>query len=183
MKRKEFFKKTLQMGCLASTHMLLFDGSKSVAQSNKDKDSHELAMQQEFKEQWIATLMENLEDQVDEEIRYSLMVSCGRACARRGATRLAEACKGDVNKLLAVLAKSPDIETRYLGGDTIHLSYKKCLCELVGHGPDRLPETYCMCSEGWVLEMFETVAQKSVQVEKIQTIKQGASSCKFAIHL
>jgi predicted hydrocarbon binding protein len=36
---------------------------------------------------------------------------------------------------------------------------------------------------GWVLEMFETVAQKPVRVELVHSVKRGASSCKFLVRL
>jgi len=46
-----------------------------------------------------------------------------------------------------------------------------------------LPASYCLCSVGWVLEMFEIVAQKPVRVDLVQSVKRGASSCKFLVRL
>ena len=111
------------------------------------------------------------------------MESCGRDCARRGAIKLAESCKGNVEKMIATLAKSLGNENNYIEGDEIHIGWNKCLCELVDKGPDRLSDTYCLCSRGWVLEMFETAAQKLVKVEMLQTVKRGDPCCKFIVRL
>ncbi len=63
------------------------------------------------------------------------------------------------------------------------LTYSQCNCELVADGPDRLPDMYCACSAGWIKEMFETVTGKTVQVERHQTVKTGADSCKFTVRV
>ncbi len=183
MKRVEFLKKTLQMG-LAAGGMFMFNGSKTLAQSGKGKSGQKPKdPHQKFKENWIKSLMENLKQQFDEKTRIKLMESCGRDCARRGAIRLAESCKGNVKKMVEILAKDLGKENNYIEGNVVHLEWNKCLCELVAEGPDRLPETYCYCSQGWILEMFETAADKSVEVELLQSVKRGAASCKFIVRL
>jgi hypothetical protein len=40
-----------------------------------------------------------------------------------------------------------------------------------------------LCSAGWVLEMFEIVADHPVRVEVVRTIKRGAADCRFIVHL
>jgi predicted hydrocarbon binding protein len=181
MKRKEFLKKMLGMG-LASGSMLLLERRKTMAQSG-DKKSGAKAKDksQRFKEAWIITLLKNMDEQFDEKTRAKMMESCGRDCARRDSIQMAESSKGDVGKLVRSLAKFLGDKNCYLEDDIVHLEYGKCYCELVAEGPERLSDTYCFCSRGWVLEMFETAAQKPVKVELLQSIKRGASSCKFLI--
>jgi len=183
MKRKEFFKKTVQLG-LAAGSMMLVKGRTAKAQSAEKKETQEpKSRQQRFKEEWLKSLLKQMDEQFDEKTRVKLMEACGRDCARRGAIRMAEACKGDVGKLVESLAKYLGKENSRMEGNVVHLAYSKCLCELVADGPERLSDTYCFCSKGWVLEMFETAAQKPVKVELLQTIKRGAPSCKFIIKL
>ena len=67
--------------------------------------------------------------------------------------------------------------------DTVRWGYSRCYCGLVADSSARLPKTYCFCSVGWVREVFDTVAQKPVRVELIQSIKQGAPSCWFLVKL
>jgi len=187
MKRKEFLKTTIGMG-LACGCMLLGERRNGMAQSEEKKPGEKPAKkpkthEQLFKEAWITALMKNMDEQLDEQTRTKLLESCGRNCARRGAISMAEAGKGDVAKLVQSLAKFLGKENCYLEGTEVHLTYPKCYCELVAEGPDRLSDTYCNCSKGWVLEMFETVAQKPVKVETLQTIKRGAPSCKFLVRV
>jgi predicted hydrocarbon binding protein len=138
---------------------------------------------QKFKEKWITSLMKNLEGQVDEKTRAMLMLSCGRDCARRGAIKIANKYKGRVKEMVEALAKYPTVEASYKAENTVHLVYKRCLCELVAKGPSRLPDTYCICSVGWIMEMFETAGGKPVKVEILKTIKRGGASCEFIIRL
>ena len=176
MDRKTFFKKSIQMG-LASGSMVLFNGKASHSQTQNAQVDHE----QKFKEDWVTALMENLEEQFDEGTRIKLMETCGRGCAKRGAIQIAESCKGDVEKMMRTLSGIPDLEIERNDNQSIRVTYKKCFCELVGKGPDRLPNTYCECSRGWLLQIFETAAEKSVDVEIVQTIKRGGSCCEFIV--
>jgi predicted hydrocarbon binding protein len=47
----------------------------------------------------------------------------------------------------------------------------------------QLPASYCLCSAGWVQEMFETVTGRPVHVELIRSIKGGAPDCRFVVRL
>jgi predicted hydrocarbon binding protein len=184
MKRKEFLKKTVQMG-LATGSMMLVKGKKAQARSSERKieKQESKSRPQRFKEEWLKSLLKHMDEQFDEKTRVKLMEACGRDCARRGSIRMAEASKGDVGKLVNTLANYLGKENSRMEGKVVHLTYSKCYCQLVADGPERLSDTYCFCSKGWVLEMFETAAQKPVKVELLQTIKRGAPSCKFLIRL
>jgi len=178
MDRKAFLKQSAQMG-LASSCMFFLQNTSAAANTDDEHAKRE----RKFKEDWIVTLMENLEEQCDEKTRCELMESCGRDCAKRGAIAIAESSKGNVEKMIEVLRHSPDINISCQKGEPIKVTYKKCLCELVSKGPERLPQTYCECSKGWLLQMFETAAQKPVSVNILQTIKRGGDSCDFLIQI
>ena len=181
MERKEFFKKALQFGlasgsvCLSRSNNI-FPQSGNEQSKQKSKDHKQI-----FKEKWITSLIENIDKQLDEKTKKELMLSCGRECARRGAIHIAESCNGDVDVLVEKLERIVGKENCVRKDDKVHLKYPKCFCELVADGPKRLSDTYCICSMGWIHEMFETVVQRPVKVEALQTIKRGASSCKFNI--
>jgi predicted hydrocarbon binding protein len=133
---------------------------------------------------WIQSLMENLDAQLDPKARAKLMEACGRACARRGAVvGLAKPAGGDLDKLLSALGKHIGKENATRDGNVVHLRYPKCYCPLVAAGPPRLSDTYCNCSRGWVLEVFEAVTGKPVAVELISSIKRGNPDCRFTIRV
>jgi predicted hydrocarbon binding protein len=133
-----------------------------------------------FQQAWVASLMENLDRQFDRPARVALMESCGRSCARRGAVKMAA---GGVDKLIEALAGHLGKENARREGETVHLTYTKCYCPLVGDGPPRLPDTWCECSRGWVLEVFSAAAGKPVQVELLESIKRGGQQCRFVVKL
>lgn len=176
MDRSTFLKRSGQIGLFSCGAVLL--GTKGEKAEQQESQEGHL---QRFKEDWVTTLMENMEAQIEEKTRFMLMQSCGRRCARRGAIQIAESCKNDVKKMADIFSKFPDLELTIQDEGSIHVTYGKCLCELVNHGPKRLPDTYCECSKGWLLEMFETAVQKSVDIEILQTIKRGGDSCKFVV--
>ena len=184
MKRKQFFKSAAR-ACLACAGATVLRGQETkpaADQAEKERKARE--MEKRFKEEYLRTLMENMEKQLDEKTRTKLMEECGRACARRGPLyKQAQKYRGDVKSFVQDMAQLLGKENAVLDGDTVRWGYPRCFCELVAEGPDRLPASYCLCSVGWVLEMFETVAQKPVRVDLVQSVKRGASSCKFLVRL
>ena len=172
MDRKDFFKKTFHIGIASGTIMLFGE--------EKDEKKGE---DMKFKEEWIKTILKNMDEQFDENTRIRLMESCGRDCARRGSIKIAESNKGNLDKMLETLAKYVGKDNIQKQGKAVHLKYSKCYCSLVNKGPARLSDTYCYCSRGWVLEMFETCAGKPVKVELKKAIKRGDPHCKFIVRL
>ncbi len=142
------------------------------------------ARRQKFQQAWIVSLIENLDSQVDEAARTKLMESCGRACARRGSLApVARASKGNLDKLLEAWTAALGEKNVRRDGDVVQLSYTKCLCPLVAAGPATLSKTYCNCSRGYVLEIFEAAAGKPVTVELTHSIKWGDPACRFLVRL
>jgi hypothetical protein len=136
------------------------------------------------KQEWIKVLVENLDAQLDEKRRVALMEPCGRACARSGPVNtMAKPNIGNIDKFLETLRRAIGKDNVRKEGNTVFLTYSKCYCPVVASGPARLGNTYCNCSRGWVLEMFETVLRKRVAVELKGSIKRGDSSCKFVVHV
>jgi predicted hydrocarbon binding protein len=137
--------------------------------------------QQKFLERWVQNLMDSLDAHLDEQTRTTLMESCGRACAQGGALDSARKCQGDVDRLIATLEKWIGKGRARQEGNAAHVVYPRCLCHLVAKGPERLPDTYCLCSRGWLKEMFEAVVRSPVEVELLDTVKRGADQCSFTV--
>ena len=111
------------------------------------------------------------------------MESCGRACSRGAAVASAEKCEADVDKLLSLLEKWLGKGHAHREGDVVQVVYPKCFCHLVAKGPPRLPETYCLCSCGWLKEMFEAVTGNPVEVQLLESVKRGGEQCSFTVKL
>lgn len=46
-----------------------------------------------------------------------------------------------------------------------------------------LPKSYCYCGGGYYQNIWETILQKPVDIEILETVMHGDEVCKFAIHL
>jgi predicted hydrocarbon binding protein len=177
MNRKDFMKKTCGVGAA----LALAGTVKAQTEEKKAEEKSDPA--QKFQEGWVVSFLKNMDSQFDDATRIHLMESCGRDCARRGATRMAEACKGDVDRLVAKLAEMLGQGNARRENNAIRLVYEKCYCPMVAKGPARLSDTYCNCSRGWVMEMFEIASGKPVKVACLSSIKRGGEKCEFEVIL
>ena len=46
-----------------------------------------------------------------------------------------------------------------------------------------LPKSYCYCGGGYYQDIWETILQKPVDIEILETVMHGDEVCKYAIHL
>lgn len=182
MNRIKFLLLLTSLG-LASRNPLLASSKRSAGSSGATARNGEEDPQKEFREKWVESLIENLETEFDERSRIKLMEECGRDCAKSHAIQLAKSNRKNLNGFLSGLGGWIGEQNIIRRGKSIHVQYSRCFCPLVSEGPDRLPKTYCYCSLGWLKEMFETVLEAEVAAELVQSIKQGAASCKFVIRL
>jgi len=185
MDRKNFIKRSFQLGMGSGAMLLLGESNKSTAEAPSTQ-STPCEKKQEFAQAWVKRLMDNLDSRLDEATRVELMESCGRACFRtsHGEAGAAKPQPGDFHKLLAQLKEYAGEDGVRREGNTICFSYGtsgKCFCPLVADGPPRLSDTYCNCSLGYVKEMFERAVGKPVKVELTESLKRGGKACRFTV--
>lgn len=135
----------------------------------------------------IHEIMDMLDRQVSEETRRSIMEACGRRCL--GASVLEKACRlqreaQDLDDLLSRL-NDVHIGGGYLQreGNVIHATYDRCYCGSVSNAREPFSATYCYCSCGWYRQFFETLLDRSVEVELLSSIIQGDERCRFLIRI
>jgi len=133
----------------------------------------------------IKTMMDALDQAVDEPTRQAIMQACGRQCI--GASTLDKARKlakttADLDDLLEKLNQA------HLGGGhlrreggVIHAAYDRCYCGSVSKTKEPFSATYCHCSCGWYRQLFETLLERPVEVELLSSILQGDENCCFLI--
>ncbi|MCD4702091.1 MAG: hypothetical protein K8S24_09585, partial [Candidatus Aegiribacteria sp.] len=46
-----------------------------------------------------------------------------------------------------------------------------------------LPLNYCLCGAGYYLQIWETILEKKVRVEVLESVCSGSDKCSFAVHL
>ncbi len=173
MERKEF------MGALAA----LCAGPLCCA-SQEQPQPPAVRPQDQFRQAWVKSLVETIDAQLDAPSRIRLMEACGRACARRGSLApLQKAANGNLDSLVSALDAILGAGNARREGNLVHLRYTKCYCQLVADGPERLPDTYCNCSRGWVLEVFGTITGKPVSVDLLGSIRRGNPDCRFTVRI
>jgi predicted hydrocarbon binding protein len=137
------------------------------------------------KAKFAKCLMDNFEKHFPENVRIKVMENCGRSCI--GATIIQKAKK--IKKNAKNLKELVDgFNKQHIGGGKLKLEgnkiyavYDRCYCGMVNKAKEKFSSTYCNCSRGWLLELFEKVFEKPVKIDLIESIIQGAKTCKFAI--
>ena len=165
MDRKEFIKSTLKGTCVCT--MLLLGGKSTFADDN-DAKSKKDNKDQEFITGWTENLMEIMDQNLDEKTRTKIMEESGRKCAGKTYKKIALKYKGNINGLLALMkqqwAESADFDKEK---NTIRVAAKKanaCFCPMVKGRSTLSSGSYCLCSQGWAKEIFETVTGKKAEV-------------------
>ncbi len=149
--------------------------------------------------QWVKDAMERMDSLTDEKTRVKIMEDCGHSCAKTnkklidGATARRKKYK-TADEFLQAEERKPIAGTRLTReGDVLYQYYTpraftkpmRCYCSLLRGLPEdeQVSRTYCHCSKGFVKEFWDSVLEKAVKVELLQSAVSGASECKFAIHL
>jgi predicted hydrocarbon binding protein len=149
--------------------------------------------------EWVRGAMEKLDAMVDGETKIQIMESCGRNCADVN-KKVAERARlrrkkfKSADEFLEAELKKPMVGTRLVReGKMLYQFYTpraftrpmRCYCSLLRGLPDEetVSKTYCHCSKGFVKKFWESVLERPVKVDLIQSVVSGADECEFAIHL
>jgi len=149
--------------------------------------------------QWVKDAMERMDSLTDEKTRVRIMEECGHSCAKVN-MKLIDRARArrnrydTVDEFLRAEERKPIAGTKLIReGDVLYQYYTpraftrpmRCYCGLLKGLPEdeQVSRTYCHCSRGFVKEFWESVLEKAVKVELLQSAVSGASECKFAIHL
>jgi predicted hydrocarbon binding protein len=139
------------------------------------------------KAEFMKCLMDNFERQFSEDVRIKVLENCGRRCI--GATTIKKA-KGIKRNTKSLAELIDDLNKQHIGGgklklenNKINVEYGKCYCGMVSKTKEKFSSTYCNCSRGYLLELFEQIFEKPVKIDLAESIIQGAKSCKFIIHI
>lgn len=146
---------------------------------------------------WVKGAMDRLDALVNEKTRIQIMENCGYNCAEMNRQAIDEAIARrkkfkNVEEFLKAEQQKPTKGTRLTQeGNTLYQVYRprelgvRCYCSLVRGLPadEKMSPTYCHCSKEFVKKLWESVLERPLKVELIQSVVSGAQECKFAIHL
>lgn len=191
MERKEFFKTTAKAGACACAMFFMGGTGGTLAAETTDKaleKAKEAAKRkQQFVSAWTEDMVKIMDKNLDEKTKTEIMESSGRRCAQKTFQPVIDKYKGNIPGLLEHMKKYY-IETADYNKSkgTILLHSKKlasCACPMVQGKQTLSTKTYCLCSQGWMKQVFEGVSGKKAKVKTLKTILTGAKQCVFNIAL
>jgi hypothetical protein len=196
MNRKEFLKTIGAVGLSAGAGALFAKPCwSSEAAGGTAFQGHSCSEKAEFAEGYVTRLLDIIDNQLDLREKDRLMKANGRACARNYINGSGRKIRTkSVEEFVAVLRKSGGGEAARLDGNVIHFQFMKnyqgfdapegtCLCPLVESKPEGLSKTYCLCSVGYVQDMFQTHLGRPVEVELLESALGGGKRCRFRIEV
>jgi len=146
---------------------------------------------------WVKSVIDKLDQNVDEPKCIEIMEACGLNCANVNHQAIDKFKKRyqkypTLDEFLDAEEKQPMAGTKLKreGSAIIHIyapqSFTRpmrCFCNLVNGLPENITmsRTYCNCSKALVKKMWEEATGKPVNVELLQSALAGASECHFKI--
>ena len=93
----------------------------------------------------------------------------------------AEQGKGDVDRLVAAYKKNFEV---WRDGAVVHIRYgavnKQCYCPAARYHPVKPHDMHCECTRATHQTMFETALGRPIQVEIVESLRRGGTTCHFA---
>jgi predicted ArsR family transcriptional regulator len=136
-------------------------------------------------ERWIATLMDGLSKNVDEETLAMVLEQCGRQCQSQSLVKKARSIyqrSGNVEDFLQKLGQV--YKHLHKEGGKVYIIYPRCYCSQVNKIPKgRLSGIYCNCSRGWAKALLEGALGRPVEVIMEKSIINGDDQCRFRVEL
>ncbi|MFW9923884.1 MAG: DUF6144 family protein [Candidatus Thorarchaeota archaeon] len=136
----------------------------------------------EFLAGWLQTLMDSMNENLDEESRQKVLSKTGGYCARAHATDLFKKIKlqsNDINELISILNKElKGTKWSLDNGNKLTVIYEKCYCPFINTKLHH-SEVQCDCSVGWLKENLEILFNKEINVELKESVVRGGTQCTF----
>ena len=188
MDRKDFLKKSLQLGLCCSGALVAIGSGEIPGHAAAEPGEILSRVQQEkqFIENWLTDLLETIDSQLDEKTKVKLMEGCGRGCFRRHQFKrdLAKQGQGDLEKLLEALKQNFYIERE---GDLVHIRYGTspdgCYCPVLRNRPAKPDDMHCNCTRATHQAIWEEALGRPFKVDIVETVRRGGKRCHFIVHL
>lgn len=190
MKRSEFLRTSSRFACgsclalLAASRLDAADPPTADPVTPVDEALKRAQAENAFVNNWLTDLFEAIDREVDPAVKLKLMQACGQGCYRRHQFKqdIAEAGRGDVDKLLAAYRRNFGIERE---GDLVHIRYGggKCYCPAARNRPARPDDLHCECTRFTHETVFSTALGRPIRAELVETVRRGGKTCHILVHL
>jgi predicted hydrocarbon binding protein len=191
MKRRELLGRFCGMGmCSCAAAVMLDDSCIAAQENNTENEELQKAQRELFRKQWwldhtskqLAKLWELLEPHLNEKQRLEIIEQLGRNCAKTLAW--AEKYKGNPKGFFEHMERSQGEKFEYdqaNGIIKITTPERDCVCGLVNS--KITPAYFCQCSIGWQKYTYETILDKTIDVELKESVLRGSKRCVFEVRI
>ena len=199
MYRRKFMKSVCTLGACSCIGVLTIGINKASGQestSSKPGDPLEkrAIKRMEFTDLWLKRFINVLDNTLDVETTKKVMMTNGKTCYQEWKKSTGQQTEVvPYEKWVARIRENVKDGSFQINGNVIYFQYmgsaetgqetpeNVCLCPMVESKPDGLSKTYCLCSVGYVKEMFEQTFGKPVDVQLVDSVLYGGKRCKFKI--
>jgi len=151
-----------------------------------DDDEMSSVWDDEFKnflKLWFTGLMNSIE-KLENDSWPNILEMTGRACAHvhdGNSFKVAWEKTKDIDDFIIEMNNSDSEKVfKKIDSNTLSITYTRCTCPLVQAGLTNSP-ILCNCSPNWIIENFEPLIEKTVDVTTVQTILRGSTDCRFIV--
>lgn len=136
---------------------------------------------------WIRDLINDLVVEIGTGRAKAVMEACGQQCIGKSILEKVKVLQQNSRNIDELINK---LNHAHIGGgylrredNIIYASYERCYCGSVSKTRQPISRIYCQCSCGWYKKLFETILEKPVKVELLDSIIHGADMCRFIIYI
>jgi predicted hydrocarbon binding protein len=136
-------------------------------------------------QRWVAQVTKGLEEQTDPQTCARILEACGRRCTPLGLIERARKIYADSNGIPDFVSRLGEVfEAVRLEDGAVYVIYPTCYCgQVKGMPTSEIPDSYCDCSVGWIKQLFESVLEHPVRVERMTSVIAGDPECRFRVEL
>ncbi|WP_346863674.1 DUF6144 family protein [uncultured Draconibacterium sp.] len=175
--RRDFLKSACVSGaCICGFPAIL--KASNQEQDQNESDTH-------FMQEWISTLLLNLDQNCDESGAREIMKKCATAHYKR--LKMDEFLKpyeGNLESFIQFIEKEWGWKINYQKENKVILADENknyCVCPLVNKKNGVKSSILCYCSEGFAEKMFSKVIGQTVKAEVVSSIHLGDKTCIYKI--
>jgi hypothetical protein len=185
MDRKSFTQKLALLGMcpLMIRNLSGMDStSGTVIQDDKLKM---LESQKQFVENWLADLLDSIDQNLDRATQEKIVGRCGVGCFNRHQFKkdIAITSIGDLDKLIENYKRNFEI---WKDGTTVHIRYgevsNQCYCPAANYRTPKPNDIHCECTRNTHKAIFETALGRPFRVEIAESLRRGGKTCHFIVY-
>jgi hypothetical protein len=185
MNRKEFLRRSLQVGLGTGALVVLNQGT--PLQASPEEDLNRVKGEKKFVENWLTDLLETMNDELGEKTLIKMIEGCGRGCYKRHQFKqdIAKAGKGDLEKLMAAYRKVfGNVQKE---GNSVHIRFNSrehgCFCPVLRDHPSKVNALHCHCHRATHEAIFAASLGRPCVAKVRASVRRGDESCHFEIRL